>query len=54
MLGNAFGANRVRPEEPVSKARAKALNNNDPIAVTKTNSLVPSEGKPSEYRLMTV
>ena len=55
MAGNAFGANRVMPEEPVSNASGKGeLNAREPTAVTKTNSLVPSEGEPSGYKLMTV
>lgn len=55
MLGNAFGANSVMPEEPVSKARGKgALNDDEPTAVTNTNSLVPSDGEASGYKLMTV
>ena len=53
--GNAFGANRVMPEEPVSKASGKGeLNVWEPTAVTKTNSLVPSDGEASGYKLMTV
>jgi hypothetical protein len=55
MLGNACGAYKVMPEEPVSNARGKgALNVSEPTAVTKTNSLVPSDGEPSGYKLMTV
>jgi hypothetical protein len=53
--GNAFGAYRVIPEDPVSKASGRGvLNVSEPTAVTKTNNLVPSDGEASGYKLMTV
>jgi hypothetical protein len=55
VLGNAFGAYRVIPEDPVSNASGRGVFNvSEPTAVTKTKNRVPSDAEASGYKLMTV